>query len=65
MFNILNERVRRLTAIDISLIKWAVFFATLIVVKIFPKILKINYLPLVTLVVICSIKPFYKFWIKK
>jgi hypothetical protein len=65
MFEKMNERVKKLTVIDIKLIKWAVVFATIIIVKLFPQLLKISYPVLVVLVVACSIIPFYKFWIKK
>lgn len=65
MFEKWNERVKRLTIVDIKLIKWATFFATIIIVKLFPQLLKIDYRVLILLVLACSIKPFYKFWIKK
>ncbi len=65
MFNKLNERVKKLTVIDIKLVKWAVFFSTIIVVKFFPQLLKIDYWLLIVLMIACSAIPFYKFWIKK
>jgi len=65
MFEKLNERVKKLTVMDIGLIKWAVLFATIIIVKLFPQILEIDYLVLVIIVLACSAKPFYRFWIKK
>lgn len=60
-----NDRVKKLTVMDIGLVKWAVLFATIIVVKLFPQLLKINYPILIVLMIVCSIKPFYSFWIKK
>ena len=65
MFRKLNQRVKKLTLVDIKLLKLAVFFATIIIVKIFPQFLKINYLILIILAIGCLAKPFYSFWIKK
>jgi hypothetical protein len=65
MFEKMNERVKRLTVVDISLIKWSVLFATIIIVKLFPQLLQINYTALIVLMVACAVKPVYKFWIKK
>jgi len=65
MFDRLNERVKKLTAIDVGLVKWTAFFATIIVVKLFPQLLNINYPVLIMLMIACGIKPCYKFWIKK
>lgn len=65
MFNELNTRVKKLGWIDIALVKWSVFFATIILAKFFPQILKIDYWILTLLVLFCSAGPFYKFWVKK
>lgn len=65
MFEKMNERVKKLTIVDIKLIKWATLFATIIIVKLFPQLLKIDYWVLIVLLLVCSAKPFYKFWIKK
>ena len=43
MFDKLNDRVKGLTVVDIGLTKGAVFFATIIIVKLFPQLLGINY----------------------
>lgn len=64
MFEKLNERVRKLTVIDIGLTKWTAFFAAIIIVKLFPQLLRINFVILAALLIICAIKPMYKFWIK-
>jgi hypothetical protein len=64
MFEKLNERTRMLTAMDIGLIKCSVFFATIIIVKLLPQLLRINYPTLSVLLVACALKPFYKFWIQ-
>ncbi|MFH0732194.1 MAG: hypothetical protein V2A72_04650 [Candidatus Omnitrophota bacterium] len=65
MFEGWNERIKKMTVIDIGLIKWAVTFATIIIVKLFPQLLKINYVVLFALTIACGAKPLYKFWIKK
>ncbi|MFH1519180.1 MAG: hypothetical protein ABIE75_01225 [Candidatus Omnitrophota bacterium] len=64
-FKSLNEKVKKLSFIDVKLIKWATFFATIIVVKFFPQLLKINYPILIILMVVCSVKPVYAVWFKK
>jgi len=65
MFKKLNNRVKNLTLLDIKLIKLSVFFTTIIIVKLFPKISGINYPILIVLALVCIAKPFYSFWIKK
>jgi len=54
-----------MTVWDIGLIKWSVFFFTIIVVKLFPQLLNISYPILIVLAIACSAKPLYKIWIKK
>lgn len=61
----LNKRIKKLTVIDIGLTKWSVLFATIIIIKIFPQILRIHYSVLIILLVLCSVKPIYDFWFKK
>ena len=65
MFENWNERIKKMTVMDIGLVKMSVFFFTIIIVKLFPQLLKINYAILIVLVLACGIKPLYKFWIKK
>jgi hypothetical protein len=65
MFEKMNERSRKLTVVDIGLVKLSVFFATIVLVKLFPQLLKINYWILILLMLVCGIIPLYKFWIKK
>lgn len=65
MLESLNKRIKKLTIIDIGLTKWSVLFATIILVKIFPQILTINYPILIILLVLCSIKPIYDLFFKK
>ena len=61
----MDEKVKKMTVMDIGLVKWSVFFFTIIIVKFFPQLLKINYVVLAVLMVACGAKPLYKFWIKK
>ena len=65
MIENLNKRIKKLSVIDIGLTKWSVLFATIIIIKIFPQILRIGYPALIILLMLCSIKPVYDFWFKK
>ena len=65
MMKYLNERIKTMTVWDMALVKWSVFFATIIIVKFFPQLLSINYAILLVLMVACMAKPIYKIWIKK
>jgi hypothetical protein len=60
----MDERVKKMEVLDIGLIKWAAFFMAIIIVKIFPQLLKISYPILTMLVIACSARPLYKFWLK-
>ncbi len=61
----MNNRVKTMNIADIALIKWSVFLTSIIIVKLFPQLLNVNYFVLIALTVACAIKPMYKFWIKK
>jgi len=65
MFSDWNERIKKMTVLDIGLVKWSAFFFAIIIVKLFPQLLKIDYPILIILTLICGAKPLYKFWIKK
>jgi hypothetical protein len=65
MLAMLNERMKKITAVDMSLVKFSAFFFSIIVVKLFPALLNINYPLLIILVLACGAKPFYSFWLKK
>jgi len=64
MIKSLDEKVRNLSVIDIGLIKFAVFFAALIIVKLIPQLVTIDFSILIGLVILCSAKPFYDFWFR-
>jgi len=65
VFEKMNERIKNMTVMDIGLVKFSVFFFTIIIVKLFPQLLNINYVILIVLVLACGIKPLYGFWVKK
>ena len=65
MFEELNERAHRLSAIDIGLIKWCMVVVGIIIAKIFPEILQVSYMKLIIIAAILAIKPLYVFWVKK
>lgn len=65
MFDTLNERVKKMTVVDIGLVKFAVLFTTIIIVKLIPQLLEINFTILIILVIAASARPVYKMWIKK
>lgn len=61
----MDEKIKKMTVMDIGLVKMSVFFFTIIIIKLFPQLLRINYAVLIVLVLACGIKPLFKFWIKK
>lgn len=65
MWQNLNEKVKKLTVMDIGLTKLAVFFFTILLVKLLPVLLAIRYRYLIILVVVCAAKPLYQFFFKK
>ena len=65
MFKYMNERIKMMDVWDIGLTKWSVLFATIIIVKSFPRLLNIGYPVLVILMFACMARPVYKIFIKK
>ena len=65
MFEFINERIKTMTVMDIGLVKLSVFFGTIIIVKLIPSLLSINYIVLIILVLAAAVRPVYKVWIKK
>lgn len=61
----MDEKIKKMTVIDIGLVKCAAFFTAIIIVKLFPQLLNINYAVLILLMLACGAKPLYKFWVKK
>ena len=62
MFRMLNEKMKKMTVVDIGLVKMSVFFFALIMAKIFPVLLNISYPVLIVIVLACAAKPLYKTW---
>lgn len=61
----MNERVKKLSILDVKLAQWAAVFVALIAAKLIPQIMDINIWWFVALFVIVEIKPFYVFWFKE
>lgn len=61
----LSERIKKMTIVDMSLVKLSAFFFGIIIVKLFPVLLNISYFVLVILVIACGAKPLYVVWFKK
>jgi len=65
MFKKVNQRAKNLSLMDVKLIQLSTLFSGILLVKLFPSLLRISYLVLSVLLLICLVKPFYSFWIKK
>ncbi|MCK5287504.1 MAG: hypothetical protein KAI91_07865 [Candidatus Omnitrophica bacterium] len=61
----LNEKVKKLSFIDLKLAEYGIILGTIIIVKIFPQLLKINIGVLLILALVFLVKPLYSFWIKQ
>jgi len=61
----MNEQVKKFSLLDVKLAQAVAMFVALIIAKLIPSIMDINIWWFVILLVICGIKPFYVFWIKK
>ena len=65
MLEKMDERIKRMSVLDIGMTKLSVFFFTVIIVKLFPALAIISYRLLLVFALICAIKPLYAFFIKK
>jgi hypothetical protein len=65
MIQMLNERIKTMTVLDISLVKLSAFCFAIIVVKLFPALLNISYPVLIILVLAFGTRPLYKTWFQK
>ena len=61
----MDKRVKKFGIIDVKLAQGAAMFFVLVIAKLIPQIMNINLWWFVVLLVLCAIKPFYVFWIKK
>ncbi|MDD5561765.1 MAG: hypothetical protein PHT50_06550 [Candidatus Omnitrophica bacterium] len=65
MFKMLNEKMKKMTVIDISLVKFSSLLFGIILAKLFPGLLSLGYPLLIVLILACGAKPLYKFWLQK
>lgn len=61
----LNKRAKKLGIIDLKLAQMTGAFFALVIAKLIPQIMGISIWWFVVLGILCAIKPFYAFWIKK
>ena len=57
----LDKRVKNLDTLDIGLIKWSVLVGGVIIIKLFPQLIDINYLVLIVALAVLAIRPVYRF----
>ena len=61
----MNARVKKFTILDLKMAQGIGIFVALILAKLIPEIMDINIWWFVALLVICTIRPFYVFFIKR
>ncbi|MBF0122714.1 MAG: hypothetical protein HQL21_04820 [Candidatus Omnitrophica bacterium] len=62
MIKMLNEKMKKMTVVDIGLVKLSAFCFAIIIVKLFPVLLNISYPVLIILVLAFGAGPLYKTW---
>lgn len=60
-----NQRISRLSLLDIKLAQGCAIFLTLILAKLIPEIMSINMWWFIGLLFLCAIKPVYAFFIRR
>jgi len=60
LFDVINERVKKLTIWDIKFLQIAAIFVALIIVKLIPSILQLSIWWFVILAILAGVKPFIK-----
>ena len=60
----MNQRVKKLSLLDIKLAQLCAIFLTLIIVKLLPEIMEIHIWWFIGILILCAIKPMYTFFIK-
>lgn len=60
----LNQRVKKLSFLDVKLSRASNWFIALIIVKLIPEIINVNIGWFIMSLILCTIKPFYVFWTK-
>ena len=58
----LDKRVKNLDTLDIGLIKWSVLVGGIIIIKLFPQLIDINYLVLIVALIALAARPVYRFF---
>ena len=58
----MNQRVKRLSLIDVKLAQGAAMFFALVIAKLIHQIMNLSIWWFVVLLIICAIKPIYVFW---
>lgn len=61
----LNERLKKITVVDVGLVKLAAMVFGIIIAKLFPQLLNLNFVTLIVIMLILGAKPLYVFWLKK
>ncbi len=65
MFKSLDEKVKKLNTLDMSLVKLSAMVFGILFVKVFPEILSLDYWVLVLLILLLGAKPLFVTWFKK
>lgn len=60
-----NKRVRRLSIWDIKLAQGCAMLIALIIIKLIPDILRIDFAWIVALIIVLAIRPMYAFFFRK
>ena len=61
----MDQRVKKLSLIDVKLAQGVAMFFALIIAKIIPDIMDLSIWWFVGLAILCTIKPFYVFWFEE
>lgn len=65
LIQLANERVRKLTIVDLKLLQFTAIFVALIIVKLIPQIMEVNIWWFVILAIIFGLRPVYVFLFRK
>jgi hypothetical protein len=60
-----NERVKKLTILDVKLVQASAMCVILIIAKVIPQIMTINIWWFIVLLILFAIRPMYVFYLKK
>jgi len=65
MFKDLDKRIKKLSTFDIMLARFSAVAFGILLVKIFPQLLKLDYWVWIVLVLALGLKPLWSVWLKK